>query len=73
MTIGLYLYPWKYLQENDNNGIRITAIINLAGPADFTDDFGWSSIPQYEQTVEDRLATLSSLGQKLTKYNVGFG
>jgi len=57
------LYGYKYFQEN---GIKIAACISLAGPTDFTDDIGWSSMPMWGNTVEERLLFLSWMGTRLT-------
>jgi acetyl esterase/lipase len=63
--IGL-LYGYKYFQENDNRRIKISACVSLAGPSDYTDDFGWSSMAYYGGTVEKRLSALSWIGSGLT-------
>jgi acetyl esterase/lipase len=47
------LYAYKYLQENNSSGaIKIASCASLAGPVDYTDDFGWSSMAMYGGTVE---------------------
>jgi len=61
------LYSYRYLQENDPEGIRIAAVVSLSSPSDFSDDFGWSSMRWYGDTVEARLETLSSMGTELTR------
>jgi acetyl esterase/lipase len=73
--IGL-LYGYKYFQENDNRPIKIAACVSLSGPSDYTDDFGWSSMPYYGNTLKHRLSTLSWVGTELigsdielTQYN----
>jgi acetyl esterase/lipase len=67
--IGL-LYGYKYFQENDNRQIKIAACISLSGPADYTDDFGWSSMAYYGGTLERRLSALSWIGTELTDYEI---
>jgi acetyl esterase/lipase len=67
--IGL-LYGYKYFQENDNRQIRIAACVSLAGPTDYTDDVGWSSMEYYGETLEKRLSVLSWLGTALTGYEI---
>jgi acetyl esterase/lipase len=67
--IGL-LYGYKYFQENDARQIKIAACISLSGPADYTDDFGWSSMTYYGETLERRLSTLSWIGTELTGYEI---
>ena len=64
------LYSYKYLQENDPEGIIITAVVNLAGPSDYSDDFGWSSMGWYGNTVEARLQMLSTIGSALAGYPI---
>jgi len=39
------LYGYKYFQTNEH--ARITACMSLAGPTDFTDDTGWSSMTMW--------------------------
>jgi len=58
--IGL-LYGYKFQEEN----IKIAACISLAGPTDFTDDIGWSSMIMWGHTLEERLIFLSNLGSHL--------
>jgi acetyl esterase/lipase len=58
------LYGYKYFQANEH--ANITACISLAGPTDFTDDSGWSSMTMWGETVEERLAFLSYMGSRLT-------
>jgi acetyl esterase/lipase len=58
------LYGYKYFQENKN--IKIAACISLAGPTDFTDDSGWSSMTMWGNNMEERLAFLSWMGSRLT-------
>jgi len=57
------LYGYKF-------PIRIAACISLAGPTDFTDDTGWSSMPMWGETIETRLAFMSWMGSRLTRYNI---
>jgi len=58
------LYGYKYFQEDEH--ARIAACISLAGPTDFTDDSGWSSMTMWGENVEERLAFLSLMGTRLT-------
>jgi acetyl esterase/lipase len=67
--IGL-LYGYKYFQDNDNRQIKISACISLAGPTDYTDDEGWSSMGYYGKTVEERLTALSWIGTELTGHEI---
>jgi acetyl esterase/lipase len=67
--IGL-LYGYKYFQENSNRQIKIAACVSLAGPTDYTDDEGWSSMEYYGETVSDRLSLLSWLGTELTGHKI---
>ena len=64
------LYSYMYLQENAPEGIIIAAVVNLAGPSDYSDDFGWSSMAWYGNTVEARLQRLSSIGSALAGYPI---
>lgn len=59
--IGL-LYGYKFLEEK----IKIAACISLAGPTDFSDDVGWSSMAMWGEDIQTRLAFLSQIGSKLT-------
>ena len=58
------LYSYKYFQKNEK--INIAACISLSGPADFTDDSGWSSMPTWGADITSRLSFLSYLGSRLT-------
>jgi acetyl esterase/lipase len=58
------LYGYKYFQTNEH--ANITACMSLAGPTDFSDDSGWSSMTMWGDTVEERLAFLSYMGSRLT-------
>jgi len=58
------LYGYKYFKENEN--IKIAACISLAGPTDFTDDSGWSSMTMWGKDEEERLSFLSWMGTRLT-------
>jgi acetyl esterase/lipase len=64
------LYAYKYLKENNIDAIKIAACVSLAGPADYRDDFGWSSMSMYGNTVEQRLKTMSWIGTELTGYSM---
>jgi len=66
--IGL-LYGYKNCQENAI--IKIAACVSLAGPTDFTDDLGWSSMTMWGENVESRLLFLSKVGSKLTGHTIG--
>ena len=59
--IGL-LFGYK----NQNEKIKTASCISLAGPADFTDDLGWSSMPMWGDDMETRLSFLSRVGSRLT-------
>jgi len=58
------LYGYKYFQKNEH--IKIAACISLAGPTDFTDDTGWSSMTMWGNDEEERLSFLSWMGTRLT-------
>ncbi|MCL2231749.1 MAG: alpha/beta hydrolase [Treponema sp.] len=45
--------------------IKIAACMSMAGPADFSDDLGWSEMTMWGQTPEDRLAFYSWMGSRL--------
>jgi acetyl esterase/lipase len=64
--IGL-LYGYT-LQKNTK--IRVAACISLAGPADFTDDLGWSSMTMWGEDVATRLLFLSQMGSRLTGHTI---
>ncbi|GHU66161.1 hypothetical protein FACS189447_06440 [Spirochaetia bacterium] len=58
------LYGYKYFQKEMN--IKIASCISMAGPTDFTDDLGWSSMSMWGKDLETRLPFLSWVGSKLT-------
>jgi len=58
------LYGYKYFQEIEH--IKIAACISMAGPTDFTDDSGWSSMTMWGNNMEERLTFLSWMGTRLT-------
>ena len=58
------LYGYKYFQEDKK--VKIAACISLAGPTDFTDDSGWSSMTKWGYNLEERLSFLSWMGTRLT-------
>ncbi|GMO52790.1 MAG: hypothetical protein Ta2G_10780 [Termitinemataceae bacterium] len=66
------LYGYKYFLENADKQIPIAACVSLAGPSDYTDDFGWSAMSYYGANLKDRLLQLSWLGSELvgTKINL---
>lgn len=53
-----------------NERIKIAACVSMAGPTDFTDDAGWSSMTTWGKDMETRLAFLSRIGSRLTGYAV---
>jgi dipeptidyl aminopeptidase/acylaminoacyl peptidase len=63
--IGL-LYAYKYYQDN----IKINACISMAGPTDFTDDLGWSSMTMWGNNIDERLSFLSIMGSRLTGHEI---
>lgn len=67
--IGL-LYAYKFFQENNSRKIKISTCVSLAGPSDYTDDFGWSSMTYYGRNTEERLSTLSWIGTELTGHEI---
>jgi acetyl esterase/lipase len=58
------LYAYKYFPGKGK--IKIAACISMAGPTDFTDDVGWSSMTTWGETPEERLSFLSQMGSRLT-------
>jgi len=71
--IGL-LYGYKYFYQNKE--IKIAACISLAGPTDFTDDIGLSSMTMWGDDIKTRLTFFSWIGTRLigksielTQYN----
>jgi len=65
--IGL-LYGYKDFLKNKR--IKVSAIISLAGPTDFSDDLGWSSMTMWGKNVDERLSFLSLMGTRLTGHNI---
>jgi len=45
--------------------IRIAACVSLAGPTDFSDDLGWSSVSAWGPDLKTRLAFFSQVGSRL--------
>jgi acetyl esterase/lipase len=60
------LYAYKYLKDT----IKIAACVSLAGPTDFTDDSGWSSMTMWGEDMEKRLSFLSQIGSRLTGHTI---
>ena len=60
------LYAYKYNYEI----LKISACVSLAGPADFSDDSGWSSMSMWGDNIETRLSFLSYMGSKLTGHSI---
>jgi len=60
------LYGYRNYQQNEN--IKIAACVSLAGPTDFTDDTGWSSMGMWGKDLNERLTFLSWMGTRLTDY-----
>ena len=60
--IGL-LYGYKY-------PMNIAACISLAGPTDFSDDLGWSSMPMWGKDMKERLIFMSWMGSRLAKFSI---
>jgi len=56
------LFGYKYYIEK----IKIAACISLAGPTDYNDDLGWSSMSAWGADIKVRLSFLSNLGSRLT-------
>jgi len=65
--IGL-LYGYRNCQENAK--IKIAACVSLAGPTDFSDDLGWSSMAMWGENLESRLLFLSQVGSRLTGHTI---
>ena len=55
-----------YGYKNFNEEVKIAACISLAGPTDFSDDLGWSSMTMWGEDLETRLSFLSQVGSRLT-------
>ena len=51
--------------KNDER-IKIAACVSLAGPADFSDDIGWSSMAMWGSDLKERLGFFSWMGTRLT-------
>jgi acetyl esterase/lipase len=62
------LYGYKYFEADER--VKIAACVSLAGPTDFTDDAGWSSMPTWGRNLKERLAFLSWMGSRLTKHPI---
>jgi acetyl esterase/lipase len=62
------LYGYKQFREKIKTGIA--ACISMAGPTDFTDDSGWSSMTMWGETVDERLSFLSWMGSRLTRHAI---
>jgi acetyl esterase/lipase len=62
------LHGYKTYQENTK--IKIAACVSLAGPTDFSDDLGWSSMPMWGENIESRLSFLSQVGSRLTGHTI---
>jgi acetyl esterase/lipase len=56
------LYGYKHFHGNEH--ARIAACISLAGPTDFTDDTGWSSMTMWGNSVEERFVIFIMDGYK---------
>ena len=59
------LYSYKFSEQ-----AKIAACVSLCGPTDFTDDSGWSSMPTWGNTMEERLSFLSNMGARLTGHDI---
>jgi acetyl esterase/lipase len=57
------LYGYKYYGMN--SVLPVALCVALAGPSDYTDDVGWSSMAALGEDVETRLATISWIGTRL--------
>ena len=64
--VGL-LYGYKYRIIN-----KIAACVSLAGPTDFSDDSGWSSMSMWGKDLKTRLAFFSQVGSQLAGYTIKF-
>jgi acetyl esterase/lipase len=62
------LYGYKYFQKEEN--INIASCISMAGPTDFSDDLGWSSMAMWGERLETRLLFLSRIGSRLTGHTI---
>jgi len=61
---------YGYTNYNKNPKIKIAACISLAGPTDFSDDLGWSSMTMWGENIEQRLLFLSLVGSGLTGHTI---
>jgi acetyl esterase/lipase len=64
--IGL-LYAYTSLE---NTKPMVLECISMAGPTDFTDDAGWSSMTMWGNDMESRLLFLSQMGSRLTGHSI---
>jgi acetyl esterase/lipase len=62
------LYGYKYSQKEEN--IKIASCVSMAGPTDFSDDLGWSSMAMWGEKLEARLSFLSGIGSRLTGHAI---
>jgi len=61
---------YGYKNYNKSPKIKIAACISLAGPTDFSDDLGWSSMTMWGENIEQRLLFLSQVGSGLTGHTI---
>ena len=59
-----------YAYNNCNEKINIATCISMAGPTDFSDDIGWSSMTTWGEKIEERLSFLSQMGSRLTGHAI---
>jgi acetyl esterase/lipase len=59
-----------YRNYQKSTKIKIASCISLAGPTDFSDDLGWSSMPMWGENIESRLLFLSQVGSRLTGHTI---
>ena len=64
------MYSYNFLQENDGDGVKIAAVVSMAGPTDFSDNLAWFSTLQWWGPAPIRLERFSLLASALAGYPV---
>ena len=59
-----------YAYRCHSKDIKISSCVSLAGPTDFSDDLGWSSMSMWGDDMETRLSFLSYMGSRLTGHSI---
>jgi acetyl esterase/lipase len=58
------LYAYKNWQHYEHKPVAV--IVEMSGPTDYTDDFGWSSMSHYGSDLSQRMTFLTTIGSVLT-------